>query len=734
MAHGREGGGTGWQATLAQAVSLHQRGEIARAQALYRQVLESQPGNGDALHLLGVTCTQSGRFEEALRLIDRAIARKPDEAACHANRGKALAGLGRLPEALASYDRAVALAPAYPEAHLNRGNALRALGRNEQALVSYDRALELAPAYAEAHSNRGNALMDLRRLSEALASYDRAIELKPGLASAYVNRGAALIEARRLTEALASLDQAIGLAPGHAEAHSNRALALLRLGRLEDALACCDEALRLSPDHVNALAHRGLVLQQIGRTEEAVASYGRAVALRPDAGFLYGTWLHARMKVCDWDGWQSAATEMLQKLEAGLPVTPPFAVLAVTASAALQRRAAEILVQSRFPAAAPSLPGASRAGGGRLRIGYFSADFYDHPTMYLMAELFERHDRARFELLAFSFGPDRRDGMQRRVAAAFDRFIDVRDRADADIAALARELQLDIAVDLKGFTQDHRVGIFACRAAPLQVAYLGYPGTTGAEYIDYLVADRVLIPPASLRHYSEKIIYLPDCYQVNDRQRPTAGAPPDRPGLGLPERGFVFCCFNNSYKITPAVFDGWMRILGQAGDSVLWLFAESPVVARNLRREAASRGIDSARLVFAPPVPQVEHLARQRAADLFLDTLPCNAHTTASDALWCGLPVLTQAGEAFASRVAASLLQAVGLPELVVDTQQRYEQAAVELARDPVRLGEIRSRLTECRLRSALFDSEGFARKLESAYLRIHARWQSGLPPEHLYL
>jgi predicted O-linked N-acetylglucosamine transferase (SPINDLY family) len=719
---------------MAEAVAAHQRGQVARAQAMYRQILESEPDNPDALHLLGVTCTQSGEFEAALEYIDRAIALRPGDAACHSNRGKALAGLGRAADALASYDRAVALAPGYAEAHNNRGNALRALKRAADALASYDRAIAIAPGYAEAFGNRGNALMDLRRPEEALASYDRALGLKPGLASAHANRGVALLESRHLAGALASFDHAIRLAPGNAEAHANRALVLLRLGRPGDALAACDAALGLNPGHATALAHRGLVLQQLGRMEEAAACYGRAVALRPDAAFLYGTWLHACMKVCDWSRWESSVAEMLGMLEAGLPVAPPFALLAVTDSAARQRRAAEILVQSRFPAVPEPRTPDRRPRTERLRLGYFSADFHDHPTMYLMAELFERHDRDRFELMAFSFGPDRRDAMRRRVETAFDRFLDVRDRSDGEIAALARELEVDIAVDLKGFTQDHRIGIFAHRASSLQVGYLGYPGTTGAGYLDYLIADRVLIPDASQRHYSEKIVYLPGCYQVNDRRRPAADAPLDRRDLGLPGSGFVFCCFNNSYKITPPVFDGWMRILGEVRDSVLWLFAENSAVARNLRREAGARGIDPARLVFAAPLPQPEHLARHAAADLFLDTTPCNAHTTASDALWCGLPLLTQAGESFASRVAASLLQDLGLPELVTHSQPEYERTAVALAGDAQRLARIRGSLAEGRLAAPLFDAGRFAGTIESAYLEIHARWLRGEPPAHLYL
>ena len=370
----------------------------------------------------------------------------------------------------------------------------------------------------------------------------------------------------------------------------------------------------------------------------------------------------------------------------------------------------------------------------KIRVGYYSADFHDHPTAYLIAELFERHDRTKFELTAFSFGPQRNDAMRRRLAAAFDRFIDVSGNDDTQVAALSRELAIDIAIDLKGYTHGSRPGIFAARAAPLQVGYLGYPGTMGASYIDYLIADRTLIPPESQRHYCEQIIYLPDSYQVNDGQRAIAERSLTREQAGLPPTGFVYCCFNNNYKITRAAFDGWMRILERVDGSVLWLLEGSAAAAGNLLREAQARGISPERLVFAKRMPMPEHLARQRLADILLDTLPCNAHTTASDALWAGLPVLTRAGESFAGRVAASLLNAIGLPELVTKTQEQYEALAVELAEHPQRLLDLRLRLERNRRTAPLFDTRRFAENCEAAYAEIYERQQADLPPDHIYI
>jgi predicted O-linked N-acetylglucosamine transferase (SPINDLY family) len=400
----------------------------------------------------------------------------------------------------------------------------------------------------------------------------------------------------------------------------------------------------------------------------------------------------------------------------------------------LQRKAAEIWASDNYPAnfVLGSIP--KRTRREKIRLGYFSADFHNHATSYLMAELFEYHDKDRFELVALSFGPDLQDQMQQRISAAFDKFIDVRKQSDKDVALLSRNLGIDIAIDLKGFTQDSRVGIFAFEAAPIQVNYLGYPGTMGASYFDYLVADKTLIPEGSQIHYSEKIVYLPNSYQVNDTQRRIADKVFAREELDLPDSGFVFCCFNNNYKITPHTFESWMRILRRVDGSVLWLLEDNPTASTNLRKEAQRRDVNPNRLVFAKRIPLPEHLARHCAADLFVDTLPCNAHTTASDALWAGLPVLTCMGEAFASRVAASLLNAIGLPELITSRQEDYEALAVELATNPERLKSVKAKLEQNRLTTPLFDTKLFTRHIEDAYTQMIERYRADLAPGHVYV
>jgi predicted O-linked N-acetylglucosamine transferase (SPINDLY family) len=415
-------------------------------------------------------------------------------------------------------------------------------------------------------------------------------------------------------------------------------------------------------------------------------------------------------------------------------VTPPFAVLGLVDNLYVQMKASRVYVNEKYPASNFLNERQTLAQNGKIRVGYYSADFHNHATSFLMAELFEAHDKKIFELYGFYFGPKQQDEMRVRVSAEFDHFFDVNNKSDHEIALMSRDIGIDIAVDLKGFTKYYRMGIFSDRAAPIQISYLGYPGTSAAPYFDYLVADKTLIPQESQRYYSEKIIYMPHSYQVNDSKRKISSKLFTRQELGLPESGFVFCCFNNNYKITPPTFDVWMRLLKKVSGSVLWLLEDNPTAARNLRKEAELRGIDSARLVFAPRMKLDEHLARHRAADLFIDTLPYNAHTTASDALWAGLPVLTQMGQSFAARVAASLLNAMDLPELITKTQEEYESKAIELANDPLRLTQIKKKLEQNRETSPLFNGRLFARHIEAAYQEIHRRHLNGEKPDHIYI
>jgi predicted O-linked N-acetylglucosamine transferase (SPINDLY family) len=478
-------------------------------------------------------------------------------------------------------------------------------------------------------------------------------------------------------------------------------------------------------------------LVRLKRFDRAISSFDRAMALEPEGKYLLGASRSAKMQACRWDGLGEDLERIAKGLSAGRPICEPLILAALMDSPELLRSAAEIFVQDqindsreddlrRLAEVSPAHFPAPRST--KIRIGYFSADFRTHPVTQLTAGLFERHDRARFEVTAFAFGPETNDAILSRLIRGFDRFIDVRQKSDFEVVALARDLGIDIGVDLNGFTGHSRSKIFALRAAPIQIGFLGYPGTMGAAFMDYLIADGTVVPRAQRAHYVEKIAYLPGSFLPFDSSYAIADRTFAREELRLPSEGFVFCCFNNSYKVLPAVFDRWMRILARTDNSVLWLQQADATVAANLRQEAWRRGIDGARLIFADRIASLpEHLARLRAADLFLDTFPYNAHATALDALWVGVPLLTYPGESFASRVAASLVHTVGLPELIAGSPLQYEEKAVELAADPVRLGQLRRKLAV--RETPLFDTEQYTRNLEAVYKVMHERRHSGSPP-----
>jgi predicted O-linked N-acetylglucosamine transferase (SPINDLY family) len=521
----------------------------------------------------------------------------------------------------------------------------------------------------------------------------------------------------------------LSLRPDFAEALIARGNVLMELGRVPEALIHYERALLLAPESAEALYQRGSALFQLKRFEAAAASFARLLELSPDHDYAAGGMFHARLHACQWGEYGATAAELAAAVERGEKCEVPFSFLAHNANPATQLECARLYTADKFPPAKDPIWTGERYRHDRIRVAYLSADFHDHATAYLMAGLFEAHDRARFEISAISFGPDPPGPMRGRLRPAFDRFLEVRETSERETARLLRELEIDIAVDLKGYTTDARPGILAQRGAPVQVSYLGYPGTLGADYIDYILADAYVIPAGHERFYSEKIVRLPGSYQVNDRKRAIAGQTPSRAELGLPRDGFVFCCFNNSYKIAPGVFDVWMRLLGQVPGSVLWLLEDNADATRNLVQEADRRGVAADRLVFAPRFGLPEHLARHRQAGLFLDTFPYNAHTTASDALWAGLPLVTCSGETFASRVAGSLLHAAGVPELATDNFVDYEALALKLAMEPDTLAAVRAKLARRRDACPLFDTGLFCRHLEAAYAAMHERHRRDEPP-----
>jgi protein O-GlcNAc transferase len=635
----------------------------------------------------------------------------------------------RLDEARRGYEVVLRAAPHHFQA-LNLLGTLACQQRDFAAAVQrLGQALRVDPKYSAGHSNLAYALRALGRHREALASCERALTLMPNFPDALNNRGGILGDLGRHDEALASYDRALALAPATAQLLADRGLALRALDRREEALAAFEQALALAPDHADAQRNRATTLSELGRHEEAAQQLEGLLRLRPDFERVPGDLLQEKLQSCDWQGLEAAVAGLVEGVEAGRPVTAPFSFLCLPVTPADQLRCA------RLYAAKTAVPVAQQLWKGecyrhkRIKLAYLSADFSNHATSHLLAGLIEAHDRDRFETVALSFGPAAADEYRWRLERSFGRFIDIRSKSDREAAQLLRALEVDIVVDLKGYTWGSRPGILAFRPAPVQVNYLGYPGTMGAAHLDYIIADRHVIPPEERDCYQEKIVYLPDSYQPNDASRRIGSPLADRVAAGLPADGFVFCAFHNSYKIRPPVFAVWMRLLGAVEGSVLWFLDGGAAVRRNLRRAAAEQGVDPTRLVFAPRLPAEAHLARHGLADLLLDTLPCGAHTTASDALWAGLPVLTCLGSSFAGRVAASLLSAIGLPELVTETLADYEALALALARDPSRLAGLRATLAANRLNRPLFDTDRYRRHIESAYTTMWQRAQRGERP-----
>jgi predicted O-linked N-acetylglucosamine transferase (SPINDLY family) len=706
---------------------------LEEALASYDQAVAIRPDDAKAFYNRGIVLQDLKRLDDALTSYNQAVVIQPDFAQAFYNRGITLQEIKRLDDALASFDKAIAIKPDYAEAFNNRGHALQAQKRLDDALASYDKAIAIRPDYAQAFNNRGTVLQELKRVEDALASYDKAIAIQPDYAQAFNNRGTVLQELKRLDDALASLDQAITIKPDYAEAFNNRGTVLQVQKRLDEALGSYDQAIAIKPDYAEAFLNRGLALQELKRLDEALVSYDQALAIKPDLDFIFGFRLGLSMKLCDWRGISLQLPALEEAILKGQKAIDPFSLLGLIDNPQLQLRASQMYVETMYPPGEMAWNFEKRRSDKKIRIGYYSADLHNHPITYLTAELFEAHDSQLFEFYCFSFGPDSKDEMRQRVSRAFENFYDVADKSDFEIVRISRQLEIDIAVDLNGFTSGSRTKIFAERCAPIQVNYLGYSGTTGASYFDYIIADKTLIRQESQQHYSEKIVYLPNSYMVNDSKRKISDRVFTRQEGGLPETGFVFCCFNNYYKILPATFDGWMRILQAVKGSVLWLSEGNPIAVSNLRKEAEARGVDSSRLIFAKRMDLLQdHLARHRLADLFIDTLPYNAHTTTSDALWAGLPVLTLQGKAFAARVAASLLTALDLPELITETQEQYEARAIELAKDPVLLNEIKNKLAQNRLTSTLFNGQIFSRHVEAAFTEMYQCYVSGQAPDHI--
>lgn len=682
-------------------MSEHRQGRLDEAARLYGLVLSADPSHMEARCMLGVIHAQRGEWEAANRAADEALK-------CGQGGGRGAGGgyynlgclfqnLGRHPDAVACFDTVLRATPNAFEALIHRGLSNLALGEAAAALEDCEKSLVLRPHESGAWLNRGNALSLLHRHEEALANYGQALKLKSGDIPTLTARGAAFVA----------------------------------LARFEEALACFDDILRIDPKNLNAFANRGRILGKLGRYEEAALSYDKVLTLDPKHPYLQSMAAQYRLHSCDWNRFEEDRHRIASSVAAEEAVVPHIH-LRFSSVPEEHLRCAKTYAARKHPPVSLPLWRGENYSHDRIRLAYVSADFRLHPVSRLFAGVLESHDKTRFEITAISLGPDDRSAMRQRIAGTVEHFADVRGKSDFEIAKMMREMEIDIAVDLMGFTTESRTGIFAARPAPLAVNYLGYPGTMGAPYIDYILADRIVIPDEVRVHYAEEVVYLPDCYLPNDSSRRIAMKIPSREEAGLPDKGFVFASFNNSYKFAPDVFDIWMRLLHAVKGSVLWLAQPGEAAMRNLRREAQARGIAPERIIFAPHVlDDADHLARLSLASLFLDTLPFNAHSTACDALWAGVPVLTCLGTAFAGRVAASALNAAGLNEMITPSLEDYERLALRLAREPELLAGLKAKLAANRATAPLFDTRKFTSHLEAAFEGMWDRHRHGLPPEN---
>jgi protein O-GlcNAc transferase len=715
------------QEWIKEALALHKAGKLAEAEPLYLKALGQDPNFYPALHLMGLIRLHQGRPAEALPFIERALKVQPATPEMLANYGIALEGVGRTAEALDVLEKVVKASPNNSRAWSNRGALLSKLSRNQEALADFDQAVTLDAANADAWNNRGLVLVALNRPEAALESYDRALVLKPDYVEARNNRGLALKAMGQGPGALAEFDRVLREKPNHAGAYVNRASVLRAMDDVDGALDSYNRALAIQPGMPEALASRAnLLWTRKSDVAGAIADLAKLVALKPDYPYAQGDLLHLKMHAGDWRGFDKERAALDQGVRAGKRIVEPYVYQGLSSSPADLLACARIYAADKYPASPFAQKRQRRPG--KIRVGYLCGEFRAQATMYLAAGLFEQHDRKRFEVVGLDNSRDDQSPMRRRVNMAFDRFISIQSLSDHDAAQLIEAQEIDILVNLNGYFGALRMGVFAHHPALLQVNYLGFPGSLGAGYMDYILADGEVIPEGEEKFFTEKVVRLPGSYQINDSQRPHP-VPQARAAHGLKDGDFVFCHFNYAYKILPAMFAQWLRLLRAVPGSVLWLLESNALFAANLRAEAAKAGVDPARLIFAPQLENRPHLARLMLGDLFLDSLPYNAHTTASDALWAGLPLLTCRGEAFAGRVASSLLHAVGLPELVAKNLHEYEAMAVRLSRDRRLLASYRDHLNRNRASVALFDTACTTGHIEAAYEEMMARWTDGEKP-----
>ena len=733
----------------------------------FKKAIFLEPEYSDAHFNLAKTLKECNKLDDALKSYQKVLSINPNFAHAHNNLGNIFKDLNQFENAINSYEQAININPHFPHAHNNLGNVFKDLNQFENAIKSYKKAININPTFAHAYNNLGNVFKDLDQLDDAIKSYKKAIEVSPKFSEAYYNLGIAYRSLNKIDKAVDCFKKTIDINPNFSEAYNNLGKSytalgqlkiaidcyekainirsdfdeayknlgfnLLTIGQIEYASMCFEKAIEINPDYAEAYKSLGTAYKKRKQFDKAMSMYELAYSLKPNMEFILGDLLNNKMNLCEWSNLTNHLKELRNKVISNEKTIGPFSSLSLFDDLKLQKKIAEIFSNFYYPQS-DFLPKIQPyRNHKKIRLGYFSADFKIHPVATLTAELYELHDRNNFEVHAFSFGPDTNDKMNIRIKAGVDHFHDVKTMSHQEIVLLARSLEIDIAIDLAGYTAKSRTDIFAMAVAPIQLSYIGWLGTMGADYYDYLIADPIMIPKESQKYYTEKIVYLPS-FQVNDSK----DLPPDitfeRKDISLPEKGFVFCSFNNTYKFTPSTFDSWARILEQVEDSVLIVYANNELSKANLTKEIVQRGIDPKRLIFGDSIARPEYLARYKVADLFLDTQPYNAGTTASDALKMGLPMLTLKGNSYQARMGASIVNAVNLPELITSSSEEYEALAIELATNPNKYKAIKEKLQSNLSTAPLFDTKLFTSNIESAYTQMYDRHHKGLEPDHIYV
>ena len=717
--------------------ALYYLGKIQALQKNYVQGINSLEKaikkNGDfyeALFDLGSLCNAIGENQKAIEYYQRAMKFGRNKPELYFNLARIYHDQKKYEEAKNFYDKSLILRPNYAEAFLNKGIIFKKEKNYNEALENINKTIELNPRLAQGHSSLGHTLTELKNYEEALICFDKAIAIDSNYAEAWSNKGHVLTELKNYEEVLICFDKAIAIDSNYAGAWLNKGHALTELKNYEEALICFDKAIAIDSNYAEAWSNKGHALTELKNYEEALMCFDKAIKINPTMDWLEGEIKHTKMKICLWDNHEAEIKKISELVKQGKKINQPFAHLSITDDIYELKKVAEIFTKSKYQNVINKVD-INNTKNEKIRIAYFSADFKEHPVSILTAEMFELHDKNLFEIYAFSYGPDDKGQMRKRIINAFNQFYDVSKISDLEIVTIARKLKIDIAIDLGGYTSKCRTEIFNNRVAPIQVSYIGFLGTMGNNKIDYLIADKTIITNEEKDAYTEKIIFLPS-YQINDRKRKIADKKFTREELGLPKNSFIFCNFNNNYKLTPDIFNGWIEILKRTTDSSLFLYAENNMVVENLKNYALARNIDSNRLIFGNKISAENYLARYKICDLFLDTFPYNGGTTCSDAIWAGLPVVTLKGKSFASRYASSILNSAGQSMLIANSLSEYINLAINLAENPSKLKIIKKELENNRLTMPLFDSHLFTKNIEKAYIKMYERNQQNLPPDHI--